>query len=222
MQLLGAVENPKLQFEAAWALTNIASTEHTRVVVDHNAVAPLAMLLRHADPNVREQSIWCLGNIAGDRWALLPPPAPALASAGKRFVDAGCLEAVDAQHLLRHAPLLLCSPDLRDIVLHTPDALDGVLRNVNVSCFWGPPAAPCQPLMSLCKLQHPRNLSMLRNSTWMLSNLCRGKPKPRWGALAALAPPKSGRVRSGTQPMFVLLPPPAWTRCAQRFLCSSD
>ena len=66
MQLLGAVENPKLQFEAAWALTNIASTEHTRVVVEHNAVGPLAMLLRHVDADVREQSLWCLGNIAGD------------------------------------------------------------------------------------------------------------------------------------------------------------
>ncbi|CAM9512442.1 unnamed protein product [Ascophyllum nodosum] len=56
----------ELQFEAAWALTNIASTSETRAVVDHGAVAPLVRNLRHHSPDLREQSAWCLGNIAGD------------------------------------------------------------------------------------------------------------------------------------------------------------
>lgn len=56
----------QLLFEAAWALTNIASTQHTRALVTAGATPPLALLLLNASPDVREQAAWCLGNIAGD------------------------------------------------------------------------------------------------------------------------------------------------------------
>lgn len=65
-KFLLCTENPGLQFEAAWALTNVASTQHTDYVVEAGAVDPLVMCLRSADPNVREQAGWCIGNIAGD------------------------------------------------------------------------------------------------------------------------------------------------------------
>jgi len=55
-----------LIFESAWALTNIASTECTMDVVNAGCIKPLIQLLLHADANVREQSAWCLGNIAGE------------------------------------------------------------------------------------------------------------------------------------------------------------
>jgi len=55
-----------LQFEAAWALTNIASSEHTNAVVAAGAIKALVKLLRAADDDLREQCCWCLGNIAGD------------------------------------------------------------------------------------------------------------------------------------------------------------
>lgn len=55
-------------FEAAWALTNIASGEskHTKAVVECDSVPKLIELLDHPDIRIAEQSIWALGNIAGE------------------------------------------------------------------------------------------------------------------------------------------------------------
>jgi hypothetical protein len=72
VQLMKRIDKPVLQFEAAWALTNIASTSLTEfVAVDQpptmcNAAPIMVQLMRSPDPDVRDQCCWAIGNIVGD------------------------------------------------------------------------------------------------------------------------------------------------------------
>ncbi|UYV79160.1 KPNA2 [Cordylochernes scorpioides] len=72
VSFLSQDDNPGLQFESAWAITNIASgsSDHTQAVVRENCLPPLVRLLSSPHANICEQAVWALGNIAGDSSAL--------------------------------------------------------------------------------------------------------------------------------------------------------
>lgn len=119
----------KIVFEAAWVLTNIASGEsrYTTYIVKAGAVYVLLDLLSSPNTDIREQSVWALGNIAGD-----------------------CAE-------------------LRDCLLEEYNVMMNLLKLIYDEANKPSPSLP-----------------LLRNAVWTLSNLCRGKPAPKWSQVFCL------------------------------------
>ena len=59
----------KLQYEAAWCLTNIGSgtSEQTISLIKTGCVPLLCQLIQSETLDLKIQSIWALGNIAGNK-----------------------------------------------------------------------------------------------------------------------------------------------------------
>jgi len=126
-------KNAAIQYEAAWALTNIASGSqaHTQAVVSSGALPKFVEMVTspQSSEDVKEQAVWALGNVAGD---------------SAQFRD-HCL-AIGAMQ----AVLTVLAPAYND---------NAAVR-----------------------------ISIVRNATWMISNLHRGKPAPRADLVSSSLP----------------------------------
>jgi HEAT repeat protein len=187
VELLRRDSSPRLQLEAAWALTNIASgaPEHVRAVVDGGALTPLCRLLRASDSAVREQAAWALGNIAGDGAKMRDKVlvAGALAPLVRTLRDAGTA----AMQVKGHN-----STNVGDGSSHNNDdvseATDGEGSNASNSITSASNNNNNNSSSSNAMRCGSLPLAALRTCVWALSNLVRGKPAPPLQKVASALP----------------------------------
>ncbi|RNF17425.1 putative importin alpha [Trypanosoma conorhini] len=153
LNLMDRFEAPRLQFEAAWALTNVAAgtTASTIFIVKAGAIPRFVALLGSEHADCRDQGAWGLGNIAG--------------------------EGVYCRDLLLQngaLPALLA-------LLSDPEQPAGVLRNAVwalSNLTRGKPSPPLEQvsiaLPTLSKLLHHEEKEIVIDAAWAISYISDG------------------------------------------------
>lgn len=118
LEFLSWDSEPKIQFEAAWSLTNVGVGNYDQVMtlVSKGAIDAFTRLLGSPHVEIIEQAVWGLGNLAGE------------------------------------------SPKIRDLVIK---------------------AGAVHPIADLLdRAVDSASDGFIKNLSWTLSNLCRGRPVP--------------------------------------------
>eukprot|EP00602_Paraphysomonas_sp_CaronLab_P002860 CAMPEP_0185028398 /NCGR_PEP_ID=MMETSP1103-20130426/14054_1 /TAXON_ID=36769 /ORGANISM="Paraphysomonas bandaiensis, Strain Caron Lab Isolate" /LENGTH=1026 /DNA_ID=CAMNT_0027562797 /DNA_START=160 /DNA_END=3237 /DNA_ORIENTATION=- len=143
-----------LQIGALWALTNIAAgpPEHTHTLIRHGSIPILLGLLTSDNDEILEQSVWVLGNIAGEGVS----SRDAILAAGTVNPLVECLsEHPNSQPLMKIGAWALSN------------ICDGQPRRlVDISNL--------APL--LATMLHQTDPEVLSHTCWALSHLCDGPP----------------------------------------------
>uniref|UniRef100_A0A8C1GMF7 Importin subunit alpha n=2 Tax=Cyprinus carpio TaxID=7962 RepID=A0A8C1GMF7_CYPCA len=201
VEFLGRNDDPTLQFEAAWSLTNVASgtSWHTQQVVEHGAVPAFIALLASPMLNISEQAVgylrnltWTLSNLCRNKnpfprfsavQQMLPSIIQLLHHSDKSILSDACWaisyltdgpnERIDVVIKTGVLPRLVELLGFEELAVVTP-ALRSIGNIVSGSDLQTQAAIDAGVLSALPLLmRHPKS-SVQKEAAWAVSNIAAG------------------------------------------------